>query len=247
MIKAHRHAPQTMMRRTSRVYLNDLNAGKAETLKQFLHLCHDALQYFVDLFWQRHDVSATLADRETVHRGRDRFGLTTRLAQALAKQAKEMVRSAHAQGKGKPRVRKHTVTLYRHFVKIEPCDGWFDWAVKLIGSGAPRLVIPVPSTSHLHKFLADGWHLSKTIRLGRDHRGRLFIDFIFEKPPPPLKTEGAVVGMDNNYRSGLVFSDGQWVAQRWYALIQSFGPREKHTRPQIKSLIGRELKKLVMG
>jgi len=233
-----------MMRRTSRVYLNDLNAGKAETLKQFLHCCHDALQYFVDLFWQRKDFSARLADGETVHHGRDRFGLTTRLAQALAKQAKEMVRSAHAQGQRKPRVRKHTVTLYSHFVKVEPFDGSLDWAVKLIGSGAPQMIIPVPSTSHLNKFLADGWPMAKTLRLGRDHRGRLFVDFIVEKPRPALKTEGQIVGMDNNYTNGLVFSDGQWVAQRLYALIQSFAPREKHTKAQIKSLIGRELKKI---
>ena len=36
----------------------------------------------------RQDFSADLADLATVHRGRDRFGITTRLAQALAKQAK---------------------------------------------------------------------------------------------------------------------------------------------------------------
>ncbi|MBI3952066.1 MAG: hypothetical protein HY314_16590 [Acidobacteria bacterium] len=111
MRKAHRHSPVKMMRRSCRVYLNDLNAGKADTLKEFLRLCHDATQYFVDLFWQRKDFSADLANLETVHRGRDRFGITTRLAQALAKQAKETVRSAHEQDKRKPNVRKHTVTL----------------------------------------------------------------------------------------------------------------------------------------
>jgi hypothetical protein len=123
MKKAHRHSQAKMMRRASRVSLNELNTGKTETLWQFLHLCHDVIQYFVDLFWQREDFSAELADLETVHQGRDRFGITTRLAQALAKQAKELVRSARAQGKRKPQVRKHTVTLYSHFVKVERLTG----------------------------------------------------------------------------------------------------------------------------
>ena len=244
MKKAHRHRPQKMMRRSSRVYLNDLNAGKADRLTEFLHRCHDALQYFVDVFWQRQDFSADLADLETVHRGRDGFGLTTRLAQALAKQAKEMVRSAHAQGKRQPQVRKHAVTLYCHFVKVERFDGSFDWAVKLVGSGAPRMVIPAKSTAHLNAKLADGWTVAKTIRLGRDHRKRLFVDFILEKPRPSLKTEGTIEGMDSNYKQGLVLSDGQTVGQAVYERIQTFSQRQKNTKAEIKSLVGHALKQL---
>ncbi|MCI0712704.1 MAG: transposase, partial [Chloroflexi bacterium] len=98
MKKAHRKSKSPIMRRTSRVYLNDLNPGKAEVLRDFLHLCHDATQYFIDLFWQRQDFSAELADLPTVHQGRDRFNITTRLAQALAKQAKETIRSQREKG-----------------------------------------------------------------------------------------------------------------------------------------------------
>ena len=42
-------------------------------------------------------------------------------------------------------------------------------------------------------------------------RGKLWIELIFEKERPEPKTEGRVVGMDSNYRNGLVFSDGQQV------------------------------------
>ena len=244
MKKAHRHSQVKMMRRASRVYLNELNAGKAATVREFLHRCHDAVQYFVDLFWQREDFSADLADLDTVHRGRDRFGLTTRLAQALAKQAKEMVRSAQAQGKRRPKVRQHTVTLYSHFVKLERFDGSFDWAVRLIGSGAPRLVIPAKSTAHLNRFLADGWPMAKTVRLGRDHRKRLFVEFIVEKRRPPLKTQGSTEGMDSNYKKGVVLSDQQMVGQEGYERIQTFTKRQKNTKAEIKSLIGHALKQL---
>jgi IS605 OrfB family transposase len=232
------------MRRSSRVYLNDLNPGKAERLRSFLRVCRDATAYFVDLFWQRADFSPKLAELETVHRGRNRFHLTTRLAQALAKQAKEIIRSQIAKRRRKPRLRKPTVTLYYHFVSVERFEGAFDWALKLTGSGAPRMVIPVRSTAHLNRLMASGWHRSRTLRLGQDREGRLFVDFILEKPRPALKTEGQVVGMDSNYKQGFVFSDGQVAAAFIYQVIQRFQKRQKHTHAEIRSRLGAELKQI---
>ncbi len=243
MKKAHRKP--TVMRRSSRVYLNDLNDGKAAMVRDFLHTCHDATQYFVDLFWQRRDFSADLADLETVHRGRDRFGLTTRLAQAFAKQAKETVRSQiEKREKTKPQLRNWTVTLYYHFVTIAPFAGrHFDLAVELIGSGVPGLTLPVHSTRHLNRKLADGWRLSKTLRLGwRD--GRVFADFILEKERPQPKETGRVVGMDSNYVSGLVFSDGQNIGHDLVQDIRAFPKRKKHTHAQIKARMGQVIKQL---
>ncbi|MBI3950246.1 MAG: hypothetical protein HY314_07310 [Acidobacteria bacterium] len=114
MIKAHCHANQKMMRRASRVHLNELNKGKAAILVTFLVLCRNATQYFIDLFWQRQDFSNKLADLKTVHRGCHRFGITTRLAQALAKHAKECARSAHTRSAPKPELKRRVVTLYSH-------------------------------------------------------------------------------------------------------------------------------------
>jgi hypothetical protein len=245
MIKRHKKFKQPTMRRSSRVYLNDLNKGKVKTLKEFLCLCHDVTQYFVDLFWQRQDFSAKLADLPTVHRATERFGITTRLAQALAKQAKECVRSANKHTpRRKPELHLHTTTLYSHFVSIESYNGdAFDFAVKLGGSGAPDVILPVHSTAHLNGFLNAGWKLSKTVRLGR--RGdRLFVDFLLEKPRPVLKQEGKVVGMDSNYKAGFVFSDGQVVGQEIYAKIQTFGKRQKHTHAEVKSMVGHALKQV---
>jgi len=121
MSTAHRKSP--VMRRASRIFLNDLNAGKAAMVRDFLHQCRDVTQFFVDLFWQREDFTADLADLATIHRGRERFGITTRLAQALAKQAKESCRAAHANGHRKPRIRRWTRTLYAHFLTLEACAG----------------------------------------------------------------------------------------------------------------------------
>lgn len=233
-----------LMKRTARVYFSSLNEGKTELVRHFLYQCHNVTQYFVDLFWQRQDYSGKLADLPTVHKGRERFGITTRLAQALAKQAKECIKSQKKKRQRKPRLRSHVVTLYYHFVTIEPFKGkHFDWAVKLTGSGAPRLMIAVPSTQLINQRLADGWQMSKTIRLGM--RGtQLWIDFIFEKKRPALKENGRVVGMDSNYKAGLVFSNAQVVGEELYPLIQGFAKRQKHTKTEIKSVLGKALKRI---
>lgn len=245
MRKAHRKAP--VMRRVSRIFLNDLNHGKASIVRDFLHQCRDVTQYFVDLSWQRQDFAADLADLATVHRATDLFGITTRLAQALAKQAKEICRAAHTNGHRKPRMRRWTTTLYSHFFLFEPFAGpHFDWGLRLIGSGAPRLTVPVHSTRHLNRLLADGWALAKTVRLGW-RKGRLFVECLLEKTRPALKTTGAIIGMDSNYKHGLVFSDGQTTGDAAYTTIQGFAKRQKHTHAQIKSLMGHALKRLELS
>ena len=241
---AARRNKQVMIR-SCRVYVNDLNPGKAVLLKAFLYLCHAVLQYFVELFWQRQDFGGTLAELPTIHRGVTRFAITTRLAQALAKQAKEIVRSQHNKPKPrKPRLRRHVVTLFYHFVKVEAFrGGFFDWAVCLISSGAPRLVLLVHSTRLIKRRLRDGWTLAKTIRLGMDGK-RLWIDFLFEKERPELREDGRVVGMDSNYKNGLVFSDGQVVGSELYQRIQEFAKRQRNTHAEINSLLGAALKQL---
>ena len=256
-----KRSKQLMMKRTARVYLNNLNSGKAVTVKNFIYFCHNVMQYYVDLFWQRQDFSGKLADLPTVHKAKNRFQTTTRLCQALAKQAKEIVRSQHKNGhlklsgtpaqacpqerKRKPRLRYHTVTLFYHFVTIERFNQTgFDWAVKLIGSGAPRLIIPIPSTKPIDRRIADGWQMSKTIRIGIRSDERLWIDLIFEKERPKLKEEGKIVGIDSNYKNGLVFSDGQTTGDAIYKRTQEFAKRQKHTRAEIKSMIGAALKQI---
>ena len=241
MIKAHQRG-KSPMRRVARVFLNELNKGKSQTLTEFLHLCHDVTQYFIDYFWNKEDFSPVMPSLEVIHRGRNRFGITTRLAQCLAKQAKEVVRSTHAVGGRKPQFKSHIVTLYYHFVTIEPFNGHFDFAVKLTGSGAPRMVIPVKSTKVMQKFLNNDWRMSKTIRLGRN-RDKMFVDFIFEKPHPPKRVSGIVIGMDSNYKSGFVFSNGYRLGEEIHDRIQTFFKRQKHTYDEIKSLVGYHLKK----
>ena len=205
-------------------------------------------QYAIDLFWQRRDFSSQLADLETVHRIRDRFGITTRLAQALAKQAKEIIRSAQANGfNRKPRLRRHTVTLYSHFVRLEAYhQAHFDHAAVLTGSGAPKgLTVPFHNSRLIRRRLKDGWRLDNTLRLGRTGK-RLWLEVILvmERPKPYRWKRPRIVGMDSNYVSGFVFSDGQHVGQDIYDRIQTFAKRQKHTFKEISDLVGKALRQV---
>lgn len=230
------------LQRSSRIYLNAANLGKKQACFAFLRYCHDVQQYFIDLFWQRKDCKGKFTDLATVHRGRGRFEATTRLAQAMAKQAKEQLR--HKNGnlrKKKPSLRKQTATLYSHFAAIEKGSGSFNYVFKLTGSGAPKLTIPFNSTSHLNRLLAKGYAISKTVRLGRD-KGKLWLDVIVEKPRPDKKAMGKVLGIDSNYKGGFVFSDGRLLGADSYRKIQNFYKREKHTHEQIKQALNAELR-----
>ena len=244
MRKAHKKFLCKMMRRTSRVFLTDLNASKVKIVTDFLRESRDRIQYFVDFFWQQNDFSSNLANKEIIHRGREKMGIpSSRLAQCLAKQAKEVVRSAHTLGGSRPCVKSHVLTLYYHFVTVEPFKGHFDYAVKLGGAGVPKVLLPVHSTSHLHKKLTEGWKIGKSIRLGQID-GQIFVDFFLEKPRPTLRQTGRILGLDSNYKNGLVCSDGQQVGQEGYAKIATFSPRQKHTYQTAKAISFHAVKKL---
>ena len=49
MIKAHKRKNSGSIRRTSRVYLTEANAGKVAALRAFLQLYVNVVNYFIDL------------------------------------------------------------------------------------------------------------------------------------------------------------------------------------------------------
>ena len=50
--------------------------------------------------------------------------------------------------------------------------------------------------------------------------------------------------MDSNYKNGLVFSDGQTTGDGIYKRTQEFAKPQKHTKAEIKSMIGAALKQI---
>ena len=246
MIKKHKRVRTGWMRRTSKVYLRGLNQGKADLIKSFLNTYQNAVNYTIHRLWSEQNIeSSNLLDKSVTDAISGRFDITARLSQCAGKQAKEIISSQRELSKRKqriPRFKSHTANLDSRFVTIEEFGGHFDMCIKT-NSGVPKLVIPFNWTSHANKFRKDGWLLGNSIRMGYDTSG-IFIDLIFEKPKPPIKTEGIIVGMDRGYNVMLAVSDGQRIGQSLKPLIKSGGKRRKTWHHYIETETNRCLKQL---
>jgi len=183
MIKRYKRKNTGFMRRSSRIYLNNLNKGKQEQLRLFLLNYANVVRYFVEMFWSARDFSNKLPDKAITDKAVKRFSITARLSQLAAKQAKEMVNSQSRKSNRKrrmPRFRNMSVNMDSRFLTLTKFDGHFDWIVKF-SSGLPPIIVPFNNTKHTLKFLNNGWALSNSMRLGVKDK-RIWIDLIFEKP-----------------------------------------------------------------
>jgi len=247
MIKKYKRVRSGWMRRTSKLYLKDLNNGKEEILKSFLNLYQNSLNYTISRVWSEQNVMCSdLLDNTFTHAISERFDITARLAQCVGKQAKEIVTSQREKSKCKqriPKVKSHTAHLDSRFITIEEFkgDGYFDMVINT-SSGLPKMIIPFNWTSHTNKFRKDGWLLGNSIRLGYDSKG-VFIDLIFEKAKPPLKQEGTIVGIDRGYNIVLAVSDGQRIGDGLKATIKKGGKKRKGYHHFIETELNRYFNK----
>lgn len=245
MIKKHKRVHSGWMRRTSRIYLNDLNNNKVDTLRGFLNQYQQSVNCTLVRLWSEKDMSSALLPKEATDNIRERFDTTARLSQCIGKQAKEIVTSQKEKSKRKqrmPRMKSHIANLDGRFVEVEEFDGHFDMCIKT-GSGVPKMIIPFNWTKHANKFRYQEWLLSNSIRMGYDEKG-IFIDLIFEKEKPKLRQTGKVLGMDRGYRCMLACSDGQMIGKELKEEIKKGGKRRKSYHHYIETDMNRQLKTL---
>src|SRR5215475_4987268 len=244
MIKAHKRKNSSSMRRASRVYLTCVNVGKVDQLRLFLLLYVNVVNYFIERFWSTKDFTAALADKVITGRAVNRFKITARLAQCAAKQAKEIVRSQKDRKvKTMPLLRRKVATLDNRFVKIEEFKGAaFDLGL-IFASEMPRITIPINQTAHMNRFWGQDWQMGSTIRLGMNERG-VWIELIFEKERPELRSEGKVIGIDRGFRKAFVSSDGQEIGAELRDQIRRKGKRSKTSYYHIRTELFRCLKEL---
>lgn len=232
------------MRRTSRIFLNDLNSGKAETLQSFLANYRNALNYVIVRLWSDKDYNfdGELLKKDVTDKIRERFSVTARLAQAIGKQAKEVVNSQRKKNEKIPRFKATLACLDSRFVKIEKFDGSFEMCLNF-ESGVPAITVPFNLTKHTHKFSDAGWELSKSIRLGC-RNNKLFVDLIYEKEKPKLRIDGKLIGIDRGYKSMLFTSNSQEIGTELKAKIEKVGKRRKSYHHYIETEENRLLKQL---
>lgn len=238
------------LRRTSRIFLNDLNAGKKDKLIQFLYLYANVVRYFIEMLWSKKDFSGKFGNKTETDRAVERFGITARLSQLAYKQAKEIVKSEKNKSKRKrrmPRFKNITVNLDSRFFTLSEFQGkHFDWAVKF-NSGVPNIVVPFNNTKHSLKFLNSNWALSKSIRIGLKKKGktkRLFIDLIFEKEKPPYRKEGKTIGIDTGLRALIATSEGQLLGTELKEKIEKADKRKKRLHKFIATETDRIIKQI---
>lgn len=231
MIKKYKRKHSGWMRRTSRIYLTKLNIDKQSTVKDFLNNYANGVNYTIHRLWSdNNDFDSGLLGKNVTNDISKRFSVTARLAQCIGKQAKENVNSQKDKSKRSqriPRLKSYIAHLDSRFITIEKFNkNHFDMCLKG-SSGAPNIVIPFNKTKHTNKFLENGWELSKSIRLGYNNNGILFIDLIFEKPKPPKKQMGYIRGIDRGYNIILYSSDDQKIGSGLKEKIKKGGKRRK--------------------
>jgi len=245
MIKKYKRVHNGWMRRTSRIYLKDLNSNKSEIIKKFLDKYQQAVNYRIVRLWSEKDMSHSLPSKNITKTISTRFNTTARLSQCIGKQAEETVISQHKKNIKKqkmPRVKSHIANLDSRFIVIEEFNGHFDMCIKTM-SGIPKMVIPFNWTKHTNKFKNNGWTLSKSARIGYDSKG-LFIDLIFEKERPQPKQKGNIVGIDIGYNCLLACSDGQMIGTDLKTKIEKTDKRKKRYHHYINTETNRHLKQL---
>ena len=248
MIKKYKRIHSNWMRRSSRIYLNCVNKGKIEQLKQSLQRYANVVNYFIEFLWSKSEFSSSM-NYTDAKRAVDKFSITARLASACYKQAKEIVNSQIKKSRRKRRMpifRNIVANLDYRFFTITEFVGRFDWALKL-QSGFPKIIIPFNNTKHTNKLLKNGWQISKAIRIGIDEKKRVFIDLIFEKPRPPKRDKGEVIGLDIGYRALCATFDGK--TGRLYGedlknKIQKAGKRRKSFHHFIATEANRIIKQI---
>src|SRR5215510_13124766 len=140
-------------------------------------------------------------------------------------------------------MRREVATIDNSFVKIEEFKGEaFDLGLSF-GSGMPKITIPINQTAYMNRFWGHGWQTSSTIRLGMNKRG-LWIELIFERKRPELRTEGKVIGIDRGFKKAFVTSDGQEIGVELRDQIRGKGRRSKTAYHHIKTELFRHLKRL---
>src|SRR5215813_14465861 len=213
-----------------------------DKIAQLLYV--NVVNYFIERFWSMKDFTSALADKVITRRAVNRFKITARPAQCASKQAKEIVRSQKERKiKTMPLLRRKVATLDNRFVKIEEFKGAaFDLGL-IFASGMPRVTIPINQTAHMNRFWGQDWQMGSTIRLGMNERG-VWIELIFEKERPELRTEGKVIGIDRGFRKAFVTSDGQEIGAELRDQIRRKAKRSKTSYYHIRTELFRCLKGL---
>jgi IS605 OrfB family transposase len=190
---------KTMTRR-SQVSITESNTGKLSVLDSVFAESRKVINLYINELWDRKDFSSKFVKFKV-----DTW-LTARLQQCLGKQALEIVKSQRRKKKqSKPVFKKYTINLDARFIDIQYDKNTYDIWFKLNSVGH-RISLNLPGKKHEHFHKYDTWDTQKSYRL-RKLGKKYFIDMVFTKKAPPIKTKGRAIGIDIGYKKLIATSD----------------------------------------
>lgn len=218
-----------------------INKGKLQVIRKFLVEYQNCVNYFIARLWSEKRFHGSYLEKEYIDSAKERFGLTSRLTQCAGKQAFEIVKSQRKKDiKQYPRFKKLQANLDSRFWIINDKENTFTWLKLQSGF---KILIPFRKSKLWEKWSADGYELSKSMRISLC-KDKLELEFFFEKEKPELKSEGNTEGIDLGYVNLATCSDGQMVGVHLNEYIRAFGKRRKHTHETITNKVYHELKTL---
>ena len=190
------------MIRRSQISISESNVGKLFTLDSVLDESKRVVNAFIDEVWKQKDFTSKFIGFKV-----DTW-LSARLQQCLGKQALEIVKSQRKNKKlHKPTFRKDSINIDQKIISVAYNQNSFDIWFKLSSIGN-KISLRLPGKGHRHSHKYDQWAAKKSYRL-RKLRGKYFIDMVFEKEAPELKSEGKEIGVDIGYKKLIATSDSE--------------------------------------
>jgi len=99
--------------------------------------------------------------------------------------------------------------------------------------------IKLPIKYHKHSLKFKSWARKNTIRLVKKNR-RYFLDFIYEKESPPIKSKGESLGIDIGYNELLACSDGRILGKDLKTQYNKIARRQKDSKSRQRSFTERD-------
>jgi IS605 OrfB family transposase len=222
------------MLRRSQISISESNPGKLTLLDSIFKESRRVINLYINELWLNKDFSSKYISFKV------ETWLSARLQQCLGKQALEIIKSQRKKKKYKPFFSKDVINLDSRFVDVQYDNNSFDIWFK-INSIGNKISLNLPGNKHIHFHKYDFWDIKKSYRLRKVGK-KYFMDMIFEKEAPELKSEGRDIGIDLGYKKLIISSDGQKFDTGLEKIYNKISGKKQGSKAFKRALIERDNK-----
>ncbi len=240
------------IKRSLKFSLEFANTGKKKFLDQLWEEYKKALQYFIDLGWEK----KKLPNYENVKAYPYETWLSKRYLSNALQQAQAILKSRFRKLKKKkdikkPEINNISLKLDDRVFKFEKSQNTFDYWFKLRDSKNEKwIAFPVKSYEYANNYFNE-WDLCSAVELLKKD-GKWFLQLIFEKKVKLENKEPK--GIDIGYRKLITTSDGEIFGKEVKEIIEKrIEPKKqgsknwKRAKHFLKTEINRLLKQVIDG